>query len=126
VTILFAPKAVVKFRSVANDAKERIISCIHTLYQGRYWLMEQLITGEWAMIGSLGEKPIPGVEAVSGEISRHYWAETRAGATGTEVAFHHRIHEAALKTQNYDKGLEKFVRKHERNEAMSATVAAVA
>jgi hypothetical protein len=42
---------------------------------------------------------------------------------GTERAFVERVYEAGLKTQNYDKGFDKFVRKFERNEAMSATVA---
>jgi hypothetical protein len=30
--ILYAPRTVVKFRSVAPDAKERLINCIYTLY----------------------------------------------------------------------------------------------
>jgi hypothetical protein len=38
-------------------------------------------------------------------------------------AIHGRILEAGLSTQNYDKGLDKFVRKFKRREAMSATVA---
>jgi hypothetical protein len=117
--ILYAPRAVVKFRLVAPDAKQRLISCTYTLYQGRFSLTEQLITNEWAMIGSLGDK------TVSGEIPQCHRAVTRSDAIGTEVAFHHRIHEAELRTQNYDKGFEKFVTKYERNEAMSTTVALV-
>jgi hypothetical protein len=38
------------------------------------------------------------------------------------VAAHERILEAGLRTQNYDKGLEKFVRKFDPAEEMSATV----
>jgi hypothetical protein len=36
------------------------------------------------------------------------------------------VHEAGLKIQNYNKGFERFVRKYERNEAMSATGAVIA
>jgi hypothetical protein len=42
----------------------------------------------------------------------------------TEIrAIHQRILDACLRTQNYDRGLDKFVRKYENAEAMSATVA---
>jgi hypothetical protein len=103
--------------STAADARERLISYIHTLYQGRLSIKEGLDTKEWAMIGSLGD----GI--TSGEIPRHYHATTRPDAEPAAVAYHYRIHEAGLKTQNYDKGFEKFLRKFERNEAMSGTVA---
>jgi hypothetical protein len=117
--ILFAPRAEIKFRSTASDAKERLINCIHILYQGRYWLREQLVTAEWAMIASLGNKD----GTISGEIPRHYRAQTNPASAGSERAFVERVYEAGLRTQNYDKGFDKFVRKFERNEAMSATVA---
>jgi hypothetical protein len=80
--ILCAPRAVVKFRSVAPDAKERLINYIYTLYQGRLWLSEEPITNEWAMIGSLGD----GI--TSGEIPRHHRETTHPDAAGTDVAFH--------------------------------------
>jgi hypothetical protein len=69
------------------------------------------------MIGALGD----GI--TSGEIPRHYRATPRPDAEAAAEAYHYRIHEAGLKTQNYDKGFEKFVWKFERNEAMLATVA---
>jgi hypothetical protein len=72
------------------------------------------------MIGSLGDK------IISGTIPRHYRAKTNPAAAGTERAFVERVYEAGLKVQNYDKGLDKFVRKFERNEAMTATVALLA
>jgi hypothetical protein len=70
VMIIFATKEIVKFRSEANDAKERLINCISILYQGRYWLTEQLITREWAMAGSLGERG-----GASGKIPQHFRTE---------------------------------------------------
>jgi hypothetical protein len=76
-----------------------------------------LTTDEWAMIGSLGD----GI--ASGEIPRNYRATTHPDGVATAVAFHYRVHEAGLKTQNYDKGFEEFVRKFERSEAMSVTIA---
>jgi hypothetical protein len=92
---------------------------IYTIYQGRLWLTEQLVTKEWDMIGSLGDK------TTSGEIPRQYRAAIRQEAPGSEVALHCRVHEAGLKVQNNDKGFGKLVRKYERNEAMSATVALI-
>jgi hypothetical protein len=114
--IIIIIRAIVKFMSVAEDAKERLISCVYTLYQWRLSLTERLITKEWAMIGSLGD----GI--TSGEIPWRYRATTSPDARGAAVAYHYRIHEAGLKMRNYDKGFEKFVRKFERNEAMSATI----
>jgi hypothetical protein len=108
--ILYHPKAIVKFRSVALDAKKRLISCIYTLCQGRLSLTEGLQTKEWAMIGSLGD----GVASVI--IPRHYRATTRPDAEGAEVAYHHRIHEAGLKPQNYDKGFSESL-----SESLSVT-----
>jgi hypothetical protein len=46
---------------------------------------------------------------------QHYRAQTSSAAAGLERAFVERICEAGLRTQNYDKGFEKFVRKFERN-----------
>jgi hypothetical protein len=45
-------------------------------------------------------------------------------ATPQEIkAVHARLLETALRTQNYDRGLDKFVRKYENLEVMSATLA---
>jgi hypothetical protein len=68
-------------------------------------LMEQFVTQEWAMIASLGN------EHEVGTIPQHYRAQTSEAATGIERAFVESIYEAGLRTQNYDKGLEKFIRK---------------
>jgi hypothetical protein len=72
-----------------------------------------------AMIASLGDDKAVGI------IPQHYRAQSTA-PEGTERAFVERVYEAGLKAQNYDKGFEKFIRKFERNEAMSATVALLA
>jgi hypothetical protein len=123
IMLLFAPRAVVKFRTVAPDAKQRLCNCISAPYQGRYQLTEQLIAQEWAMIASLGSIDEEGNVTESGTIPQHYRAQTSEAASGIERAFVESIYEAGLTTQNYDKGVDNFVRKYERNEAMSATVA---
>jgi hypothetical protein len=115
--ILYAPKALVKFRSTAIGAPQRLLGCVYTLYQGRLSITEALSTKEWAMIGSLGD----GV--TSGEIPRDYSATTHPDGGATPAAIHYKILEAGLRTQNYDKGFDKFVGKFERNEAMTATIA---
>jgi hypothetical protein len=71
------------------------------------------------MVASLGNKD----RTISGEIPQQYRAQTNPAVAGTEKAFVERVYEAGLKVQNYDKGFDKFVRKFERNQAISATVA---
>jgi hypothetical protein len=115
IMILFAPKAITKFRSKSPDAKEQLCRNISAMYQGRYRLTEQLVTQEWAMIASLGNDNEVGI------IPQHRRAQTSEAAAGLERAFVESIYEAGLRTQNYDKGFENFVRKFERSEAMSAT-----
>jgi hypothetical protein len=116
IMLLFAPRAVIKFRSVASGAREQLCENISAMYQGRFRLMEQLVTQEWPMIASLGNDDELGI------IPQHYRAQTSEAAPGIERAFVESLYEAGLRTQNYDKGFEKFVRKYERKEAMSATV----
>jgi hypothetical protein len=119
ITLLFAPRSIIKFRSTAPDAKEQLCGNISATYKGRYRLMEQLVTQEWAMVASLGN------DDEVGAIQQHYRAQTSEAAAGIELAFVESIYEAGLRTQVYDKGSDKFTRKFERDEAMSATVAVV-
>jgi hypothetical protein len=69
------------------------------------------------MIGAIGS------ETEIGEISIQYRTEMPQVSRTEIEAIHGKILETGLRTQNHDKGLDKFVRKFERNEAMSATVA---
>jgi hypothetical protein len=80
-------------------------------------IVECLATKEWAMVGSLGSDELTGV------IPRFHRAETKPEALSTASALNERVHEAGLKTQNYDKGFDKFVRKLNLKEEMEATVA---
>jgi hypothetical protein len=74
-------------------------------------------TREWALVASIGDDDRQGVVPI-----QYRLPETEA--TRNEIkAVHERILETALRTQNYDRGLEKFVRKYENLEAMSATLA---
>jgi hypothetical protein len=56
IMLLFAPRAVIKFRSTAPDAREQLCGNISPMYQGRYIIKEYLVTQEWAMIAALGEE----------------------------------------------------------------------
>jgi hypothetical protein len=78
---------------------------------------EQLQTTEWEMIGSLGNDSITGV------IPTHHRLQASAEALASAPAYNLRIRDAALKTQNYDKGLDSFVRKFDPEKEMSATMA---
>jgi hypothetical protein len=115
--ILYAPRTVVKFRSTADDSLQRMFACVGTLYQGRMRITECLSTNEWAMTGVLGD----GI--TSRQIPRHHRATTHPDGLSTAIAFHYRIQGAGLKTQNYDKGFEKFILKFDPDEEMTATVA---
>jgi hypothetical protein len=114
--VLYAPRAVVKFRSTASDVIQTIVNCVGTLYQGRMNITEVLSSNEWAMVGALGDC------STSGEMPRGHRAMTHPDGLATAYAFFHRVHEVGLKTQNYDKGFEKFVRKCEPTEGMAAVI----
>jgi hypothetical protein len=90
------------------------------MYRGRYILKEFLVTQEWAMTASLGEVREGGEIGI---IPQHYRVQTSEAATGIGRAYVESLYEAGLRTQVYDKGIDKFTRKFERDEAMSATVA---
>jgi hypothetical protein len=64
-------------------------------------IREQVASAEWALVGSFGD----------------------ASESGVIVAIHGSILDSGLRTQNYDKGLDKFVRKFDPTESMAATVA---
>jgi hypothetical protein len=64
-------------------------------------LIEQRTAREWGMIGSIGhDKP-------SGTIRQKH----RVQPAQEVLAWNLRILDTGLKTQNYDKGLERFIRK---------------
>jgi hypothetical protein len=94
-----------------------MLGCLNALYQGRYTIREQVASREWAFIGAIGS------ETEVGEIPIQFRSELPQVSQAEIEAIHGRILEAGLRTQNYDKGLDKFVRKFEGKEAMSATVA---
>jgi hypothetical protein len=66
---------------------------------------EQSSTTEWAMIGALGD----GVN--SGEIPAYHHLSTSPDLLPIAPAFDLRTLDSGLKTQNYDKGMDRFIRK---------------
>jgi hypothetical protein len=116
-TILYAPNAVIKLRSITEEVLQTIVNCVGTLYQGRLRIAECVSTRQWAMVGALGN------DDVSGIIPSHHRASTNRKALPAASAFWQRVQEAALKTQNYDKGFDKFVRKYNPKKEVEATMA---
>jgi hypothetical protein len=51
--IMYAPNAVIKFRSIAEEVVQKIVNCVGALYQGRMRIVECLEIKEWAMVGAL-------------------------------------------------------------------------
>jgi hypothetical protein len=91
--------------------------CIDKLYQGRSSVSEQLQTSEWAMVGSLGN------DSLSGIIPSYHRLQTPPGVISLTSAYNQRIRESGLRTQNYDKGLDRFVGKFDPGVEMFATMA---
>jgi hypothetical protein len=83
------------------------------LYQNRHSIEEEVPSREWALVGSFG----------GGAIPMHYRLDPPDVSAQTMVATNGAILEACLKTQNYDKGFDKYIRKFEREEESSAVVA---
>jgi hypothetical protein len=68
------------------------------------------------MVGSLGNDESTGV------IPHYHRALPRPEALPVASAFYQRVHEAGLKTQNLDKGFDKFIRKFNPKEEMTETM----
>jgi hypothetical protein len=87
------------------------------MYGGRYQIIEEVATREWALVASFGDR------LKAGAIPTFYRFPMPKVSPREIKAIHARLLETAARTQNYDRGLDKFVRKYENLEAMSATLA---
>jgi hypothetical protein len=112
--IPFGPQAIVKIRTAAPNALEEMLGVLNVLYQGRYTVREEVPSKAWALAGSIGD----GTQV--GEIPIAYRNELQQSPL-IESAYK-TILEAGLRTQNYDKGTDKFVRKFNPDQEMSAVV----
>jgi hypothetical protein len=87
------------------------------MYEGRYRIVEEVATREWALVAPFGD------DSHAGAIPAFYRFPTPKVSPAEIKAIHARLLETPARTQNYDRGLDKFVRKYENLEAMSATLA---
>jgi hypothetical protein len=112
--ILYGPKAVIKIRTTAQGpaALLEMRTVLGILYHGRYDIEQQVPTREWALVGSFG----------GGTIPMHSLSDPPEVSAVTAISGNGAILEAALKTQNYDKGFDKFIRKFNPAQEMSAVV----
>jgi hypothetical protein len=113
--VLFGPKAIVKIRTTLKDeaALLEMSAVLGILYQNRYAITEEVPSREWAIVGSFGD----------GEVPLRYRLPQPQMNYSEVVAVNLSILEAGLKTQNYDKGIDKFGRKFDPEEELSAAVA---
>jgi hypothetical protein len=109
---LFGPRIELKMRCAGLTGLEHWLG---QLYPGGYTVTKRLLSREWALIASLD----------GGEIPLKYFAPRDMSLNIDEHAWNEQIYEAGLKTQNYDKGLGRFVRKFDSDNEMSATFAIV-
>jgi hypothetical protein len=113
--ILFGPKATLKLRSTleAPAALTEMLQVLGILYQNRYSVTEEVPSRDWALVGSFG----------GGVIPIQYRSELPQISLRDMIVANGTILDVALKTQNYDKGLDKYVRKFNPEEESSAVVA---
>jgi hypothetical protein len=96
-----------------NEALSEMTQILSVLYQNRYSITEEVPSREWALVGSFG----------SGQIPMQCRLELPKRSVQAVIATNGSILEACLKTQNYDKGFEKYIRKFNPEEESSAVVA---
>jgi hypothetical protein len=78
---------------------------------------EQLSTREWALIAAFGDDPC------SGLVSTRHRAQPDLEKLPQFIAMSLTVQEAGLRTQNYDKGLQRVIRKFNPDEPMATTTA---
>jgi hypothetical protein len=118
--IIYGRLEIIRVRTQTTDRSSVLGicgACLLELYQGRMRVVEQLATRELAMICSIGDD----VQSVGIPPKRR--ARPGDEALLQFVAWNRAIQELGLKTQNYDKGLDRFVWKFKADEEMSSTVA---
>jgi hypothetical protein len=113
--LLFGPEATLKIRTTLQgpQAIQEMFQVLGVLYQGRYSVEEEVPSREWALVGSFGRSTIP----------VQYRLPLPEVSAQAIIAANGAIFDACLKTQNYDKGFDKFIRKFNREEEMTAVVA---
>jgi hypothetical protein len=124
--ILFGPTAVLKVRTMLTGdvAISEMLGVLQVLYQGRFELKERIESREWALVGSFGSvAPAEDGSVAVGTIPWHYRPNPVQASYEDMVSINGAILDAALRTQNYDKGLDKFARKFDPEQDMTAVVA---
>jgi hypothetical protein len=113
--ILFGPKAIVKTRTTVKGKVALTVmrQTLATLYQGRYEITEEVPSREWALVGSFGGGKIP----IQYRLPQHQMEYSEVVGANLSIL------ESGLKTQNCDKGIDKFGRKFDPDEELSAAVA---
>jgi hypothetical protein len=113
--IVFGRNATLKIRStlVGPAALQEMLQILGILYQNRYSVTEEVPSREWAIAGSFG----------GGEIPLQYRLGLPQIPFRAMVAANGSILDAGLRTQNYDNGFDKYIRKFDPEEESSAVVA---
>jgi hypothetical protein len=108
--LFYGPKAEIKIRPPSLQSLERWMSI---LYPNGMQITEKLATNEWAIIGAFNGGKTP---------ESHKLVLTDPDKAAPE-AWNTAILEAGLRTQNYDKGFDRFIRKFNPGVQMSAVMA---
>jgi hypothetical protein len=54
--VLFGPEATIKLRTTASNPIEQVTEGIALMYSGRYHIVEEVATREWALVASFGDR----------------------------------------------------------------------
>jgi hypothetical protein len=105
-----------------------MLGVLQILYQGRFELKERVVSRKGALVGSFGavvpdDGSVPADSIPVGEIPWQYRSDSVQASYEDMDSINGAVLDAALRTQNYDKGLEKFVRKFDPAQDMTAVVA---
>jgi hypothetical protein len=92
---------------------------MNELYQGRAKFIERLPTREWARVGAFS------LDQDLGKIPGFHRLSPAPEGLLQMDAFNGRVFDAGLETQNYDKGLDRFIRKFKPDQEMTAVCAII-
>jgi hypothetical protein len=120
VIVLFAPRAEIRLRRQSTSIADTLpifSERIRSLHDGRFTLQEQVRSTGWIAVGSLGN------EDERGQIPPEYRLVSSPAVVPVAPAFNTQLKKADLRTQNHDKGLDRFIRYYDESKCLAAIIA---
>jgi hypothetical protein len=109
--LLYGPRATIKMRCEYVDVANRYLTM---MYGEMPEVSEMLHTQEWSLIAALNGGEIP---------AKHRVIRNPDVSVANSSVWNKEIFDAGLRTQTYDKGMDRFVRKFDPSQPVSAVIA---